>query len=71
MFSQFQSRVDTLWCSLMHEEIMWPIHGHYECRTCGRSYPAFSEAQRAIAETAGTLPLPTRAQRAAAWPSHV
>jgi hypothetical protein len=18
---------------------MWPIHGHYECRTCGRQYP--------------------------------
>jgi hypothetical protein len=27
------------WCGLMHDEPMWPIHGQYECRTCGRHYP--------------------------------
>jgi hypothetical protein len=27
------------WCTLMHEQPMWPIHGRYECRTCGRQYP--------------------------------
>jgi len=27
-----------LWCDLMHGSPMWPIHGHYECRTCGRLY---------------------------------
>ena len=27
-----------LWCSLMHDSPMWPIHGHYECRACGRQY---------------------------------
>ncbi len=28
-----------IWCRMMHESPMWPIHGHYECRTCGRRYP--------------------------------
>jgi hypothetical protein len=27
------------WCGLMHDAPMWPIHGTYECRTCGRHYP--------------------------------
>jgi hypothetical protein len=29
-------RVADLWCTLMHDSLMWPIHGLYECRTCGR-----------------------------------
>jgi hypothetical protein len=29
-----------IWCGLMHESVMWPIHGQYQCRTCGRRYPA-------------------------------
>ena len=28
----------TLWCSFLHDSPMWPIRGHYECRTCGRQY---------------------------------
>ena len=44
MFSQFQSKIDTIWCSVVHKEIMWPIHGQYECRTCGRRYAAFGGA---------------------------
>lgn len=28
----------TFWCDLMHDSPMWPIHGQYECRTCGRRY---------------------------------
>jgi len=35
-----QWRVGTLWCKLLHNEPMWPIHGYYECRTCGRYFPA-------------------------------
>ena len=27
------------WCGLMHDAPMWPMHGEYECRTCGRHYP--------------------------------
>ena len=47
MFTSFQQNVGTLWCSVMHESPMWPIHDHYECRTCGRRYPAFAEASLA------------------------
>jgi hypothetical protein len=32
-------RLGDLWCSVMHESPLWPIHGHYQCRTCGREYP--------------------------------
>jgi hypothetical protein len=28
-----------LWCTLMHNSSMWPIHGQYECRICGRRQP--------------------------------
>jgi hypothetical protein len=23
---------------MMHDALMWPIHGSYRCRTCGQSY---------------------------------
>ena len=26
------------WCSIMHQSAMWPIHGQYRCRTCGRLF---------------------------------
>jgi hypothetical protein len=44
MYNKFQSKIGTLWCSLAHQSVMWPVHGHYECRDCGRQYPAFMEA---------------------------
>jgi hypothetical protein len=44
MFSRFQSKFGALWCSLAHQSVMWPAHGHYECRDCGRQFPAFAEA---------------------------
>ena len=28
-----------VWCVVAHDSPMWPIHGHYECRVCGREYP--------------------------------
>jgi len=34
-----QGRLAHLWCRLMHTEPMWPSHGQYECRTCGRRHP--------------------------------
>jgi hypothetical protein len=24
------------WCANLHDAPMWPIHGQYRCRTCGR-----------------------------------
>lgn len=31
-------RLGVFWCGLMHTAPMWPIHGSYQCRKCGRSY---------------------------------
>lgn len=28
-----------LWCTLLHDSVMWPIHGQYECRRCGLRRP--------------------------------
>lgn len=44
MFRKLWWTIGTNWCSLTHESLMWPVHGHYECRRCGRRYPAFAEA---------------------------
>jgi len=27
------------WCSLMHSDSSWPVHGSYRCQACNRSYP--------------------------------
>jgi hypothetical protein len=43
MFIRLQSRIGTLWCSLVHESVTWPIHSEFECRSCGRRYAAFAE----------------------------
>jgi hypothetical protein len=32
-------RIGVLWCWLMHDAPMWPIHGSYRCRICRRSSP--------------------------------
>src|SRR5689334_10511384 len=67
MFCQIRSRVGSVWCNAMHESIMWPAHGHYECRTCGRRYPAFTQAERtAQSPDSRRLPLTTRTPRAVA-----
>jgi hypothetical protein len=43
-------RFGALWCSLMHDSARWPIHGQYECRTCGRRYAVpWAEPQRTVA----------------------
>jgi hypothetical protein len=36
---QQTEKLGTLWCAFMHDAPMWPIHGAYQCRTCGRHYP--------------------------------
>jgi hypothetical protein len=43
MFRKLQSRIGTAWCTLTHSSLMWPLHGRYQCRTCGRRYRAFGE----------------------------
>src|SRR5580692_8973281 len=57
------SKLGAMWCGFMHDAPMWPIHGQYQCRTCGRHYPvqwvgdAFPpERGKAIAATASPIP---------------
>lgn len=38
-FQPAAEKLGTLWCTFIHNSPMWPIHGQYECRTCGRHYP--------------------------------
>jgi len=39
MLDGTREKAGVFWCSLMHDSPMWPIHGEYECRICGRRYP--------------------------------
>jgi len=40
-------RLGTAWCRVMHDSAMWPVHGQYECRSCGRHYAVpWAEAAR-------------------------
>src|SRR5437588_11136417 len=51
-----------LWCGVMHDSPMWPIHGEYECRICGRRYQL---------QWAGDRPLPISAKLTAAEPVRI
>jgi len=31
-------RIANYWCQRMHKRTMWPIHGRYVCRQCGRQF---------------------------------
>ena len=53
------TRIADLWCRLMHAEPMWPSHGQYECRTCGRRYPVCW--QQPLPATSRVLVLPREA----------
>jgi len=39
MIKLFWSRLQDLWCKLMHPAPMTPIHGYYRCPSCLRKYP--------------------------------
>ena len=32
-------KLGVFWCTFTHDSPMWPIHGEYQCRNCGRHYP--------------------------------
>jgi hypothetical protein len=36
--SSLAGKLALFWCNVMHDAAMWPIHGRYQCRSCGRSY---------------------------------
>jgi hypothetical protein len=59
--NSFENGMGALWCSLMHDAPMWPIHGRYQCRTCGRQYPV------PWAESKSAPSLPVRPARVSPW----
>ena len=44
-----------LWCRFMHASPMWPIHGHYQCGVCGRSFLVPWEEDRIVPADAAPL----------------
>ena len=40
---QIVDRIGEAWCKNMHQGVMWPIHGQYQCRKCFREYPVAFE----------------------------
>lgn len=40
---QLVERIGETWCMSMHQEVMWPMRGKYQCRTCLREYPVVFE----------------------------
>jgi len=59
-----QARIADFWCRLMHTEPMWPSHGKYECRTCGRRHLVCWEQPLPDPPRLLGLPCETRAQGA-------
>ena len=57
-----QTRIADRWCKLMHKNPMWPSHGQYECRTCGRRHQVCWE--RPAPDMRRTVLLPQPAQSA-------
>jgi len=53
-----QTRIADLWCKLMHKDPMWPSHGQYECRTCGRRHQVCWELPPPALQ--GTVVLPAQ-----------
>ena len=37
-FWKLSDMAGRLWCGVMHDGMMWPVHGRYRCRTCWREY---------------------------------
>jgi hypothetical protein len=54
--SQASAKVGVLWCGLMHDSPMWPIHGQYQCGACGRLYPVGWDADRLTESSARRIP---------------
>jgi len=61
-----QVRIADLWCRLMHTEPMWPSHGQYECRKCGRRYRVCWEEPSPAASRVAVSPGEVRARSALA-----
>src|SRR5258708_33002165 len=57
----------TLWCELMHDSPMGPMHSEYECRICGRRYAVPWAGDRLLSASAKLVAAePARIRRAGA-----
>ena len=56
MNESFRSSLGRLWCSLMHQAPMWPMHGHYRCSICMRTYPVLWAPEESMAAAIGNAP---------------
>jgi hypothetical protein len=70
------SKLGAMWCRFMHDSPMWPIHGEYRCRTCGRRRPVDWAGGRVSARKTSLMAarsalLPLILVSAALQPSHV
>jgi hypothetical protein len=52
-------KVGAAWCLAIHDSAMWPIHGEYECRTCGRHFPVPWAGQNCAPATAARRSMTT------------
>jgi hypothetical protein len=43
------NRASIGWCRTFHPETLWPVHGHYRCRACLRTYPVPWQEGNALA----------------------
>jgi hypothetical protein len=59
-----QEQIADLWCRLMHTALMWPSHGQYECRTCGRRHRVCWEQRPPAEPCVMAMSFETRAQNA-------
>jgi hypothetical protein len=48
------NRFSQLWCEIAHNAPMWPMHGRYECRTCGRQHKV-EWAGQAVQQKSGAV----------------
>lgn len=50
-------RLLVLWCQTMHDNITWPRRGHYQCKSCGRTYAVPWEKQGRSLTPAPVVPI--------------
>ena len=63
---EFFEKLGRLWCAFAHNSVMWPINGHYRCRTCLRLYPVSWEQRAVPLRAAVTVPIDIAARKKAA-----
>ena len=57
MLNTIWATIAELWCKLMHPAPMWPVHGHYRCRSCWREYLVCWEPRLFVAAPVAADPL--------------